>query len=128
VGTPPVLRVGFAVEARSDHFDRVPFGIRSPDGTRIAVANLADGQIWTMRADGSAKRAITTTHAENGFSAWAPNDRIVFTSGTQGNHDIYVMDADGSHVTRLTDDPADDTVPDSSPGGRRILFSSTGTP
>jgi Tol biopolymer transport system component len=27
------------------------------------------------------------------------------------NSDIYVMDADGSHVTRLTTDPAEDTTP-----------------
>ena len=38
--------------------------------------------------------------------------------------DIYVMDADGSKVERLTDDPADDRYPSWSPDGTRITFSS----
>ena len=29
--------------------------------------------------------------------------RIVFRSGREGNHDVYLMDADGRRVRRLTD-------------------------
>jgi Tol biopolymer transport system component len=53
------------------------------------------------------------------------NGKIVFQS-TQGGdgfvNDIYVMDADGKHQTRLTDDPADDTSAVWSPQGDKIAF------
>ena len=37
--------------------------------------------------------------------------RIAFASDRDGNFEIYVMDADGANVTRLTDNPADDVSP-----------------
>ena len=40
---------------------------------------------------------------------------IAFTSDRDGNNEIYVMDADGSGLTRLTDDPAVDKDPVWSP-------------
>ncbi len=52
-------------------------------------------------------------------SAWAgtfpgPNGQIAFASNKDGNFEIYSMDAndDGSDVTRLTEDDADDREPD----------------
>jgi len=46
--------------------------------------------------------------------------RIVFTSERDGNGEIYVMNADGSGLTRLTNNPARDIEPSWSPDGRRI--------
>jgi TolB protein len=45
--------------------------------------------------------------------AWSPDStRIVFTSdGADETGEIYVMNADGSGLTRLTDDPAYDAFP-----------------
>jgi hypothetical protein len=42
--------------------------------------------------------------------------KIAFTSDRDGNPEIYVMNADGSSQTRLTDNPANDGVPGWSPG------------
>ena len=52
------------------------------------------------------------------------NDKIAFSSNRNGNDDIYVMNADGSDQTRLTDNPANDFFPAWSPDGTRIAFSS----
>ncbi len=41
--------------------------------------------------------------------------RIAFVSQRDGNNEIYVMDADGSHQTRLTNNPAGDWAPSWSP-------------
>ena len=50
-------------------------------------------------------------------------EMIAFTSDREnGNFDIYVMNADGSGQTRLTDDPADDFNPSWSPDGGKIAF------
>ena len=51
-----------------------------------------------------------------------PSGRIAFASDRDGDYEIYVMNADGSGVTRLTDNSADDWSPSWSPDGRRIGF------
>ena len=48
--------------------------------------------------------------------AWSPDDaNIAFTSGRDGYWDIYVMNADGSDQTRLTNNSGWDLFPDWSP-------------
>ncbi|MDQ2700984.1 MAG: hypothetical protein M3Y23_06615, partial [Actinomycetota bacterium] len=59
-------------------------------------------------------------------SATLPGDngRIVFVSDRDGNNEIYSMAADGSDVTRLTTNAADDRDPAVSGDGARIAFTS----
>ena len=51
--------------------------------------------------------------------------RVAFSNDRDGNWDIYVMNADGSGVTRLTEHPLGDWDPAWSPGGQQIAFSSS---
>jgi TolB protein len=48
--------------------------------------------------------------------------RIAFYSNQTGNVDIYIMDADGGNVTRLTTHSGNDTHPTISPVGDKIAF------
>jgi TolB protein len=50
--------------------------------------------------------------------------QIAFVSDRDGNYEIYVMKADGTCQTRLTNDPEDDKYPLWSPDGSKIAFSS----
>src|SRR5206468_6980810 len=52
------------------------------------------------------------------------NGKIAFASGRDGNFEIYVMNADGSGQTRLTNNAAADGEPDWSPEGTKIAFTS----
>jgi Tol biopolymer transport system component len=67
---------------------------------------------------GTTKSAQATFVGENGKIAWVKN----LDSGT--NMEIYVMNADGSNPTNLTNNAAADNNPAWSPDGTKIAFSS----
>ena len=50
--------------------------------------------------------------------------KIGFCSERDGDSEIYLMNQDGTGLTRLTYDPATDSLPYCSPDGARIVFSS----
>jgi TolB protein len=99
----------------------------SPDGTKIAYnANAANGgQIWVMDADGGHQHQLTGCAAvdpapcaigDDFGTAWSPDgSKIAFLRDLRaiGGSDrpVMVMDADGSHVHRLTATPSLDAVP-----------------
>ena len=106
----------------------------SPDGEWIACTvgptfakPSARADIWKLRPDGSQAVNLTKgSEANNGFPFFSPDSKqIVFRSGRDGNHEIYLMNADGTNVRRLTDNPATDTMPSFSPDGKQIAFVST---
>lgn len=48
--------------------------------------------------------------------------KILFYSSRTGNHEIYTMNDDGSHIQRITDNPLADVNPRWSPDGSKIVF------
>lgn len=52
------------------------------------------------------------------------NGKIAFVSDRDGNQEIYVMEADGSNVQRLTFSEGSDVLPDWSPDGTQLIFQS----
>jgi Tol biopolymer transport system component len=104
----------------------------SPDGTRIVYTafGLTTSDIMVIDADplagtgdGSPVNLTNTPDTDEGFPAWAPDGtKIAFTTRRDGNNEIYLMDADGANLIRLTDNPADDFAPAWSPDGAQIAF------
>ena len=121
----------------------------SPDGQRIAFASDQDGndEIYLANADGSGLARLTHSDRSDSNPAWSPDgQRIAFVSGHSGDlegylkdadrsdfadrgrvkllgsFDIYLMNADGSGLTQLTDDAGRDFNPSWSPDGQRIVF------
>jgi Tol biopolymer transport system component len=68
-----------------------------------------------MNADGSEKIPLTDSPGDrdnNMGARWSPDGmQIIYWSGLDGSRELYVMDADGSNPTRLTNNPADDSSP-----------------
>ena len=64
------------------------------------------------------------------FDAFSPvvpqsgTSKIVFASNREGSMQIYVMNGEGSGVSRLTNSGANDDCPRWSPNGSKILFQS----
>jgi len=89
------------------------------------VVFSAEGDIWSMRADGSRRRQLTTHPGDDLDPAWSPDGtRIAFRSHRDGDEEVYVMDADGAHERNLTRNPTSDYSPAWSPDGRLIAFAS----
>jgi TolB protein len=93
----------------------------APDGRQILYSARHDGKwdIFVVNADGSDRRQLTNHPYRNGAfvdgnrnPAWSPDGtRIAFQSNHDGNWEIYVMNADGSGQTNLTNNPANDDFP-----------------
>lgn len=56
------------------------------------------------------------------FAKAPTTSKILFTSGRDGNREIYIMNPDGSEQVRLTDHPGNDLRAVWSPTGEQILF------
>jgi Tol biopolymer transport system component len=99
----------------------------SPNRVSIVFDSIRDGngEIYTMRANGTAQTNITNHPEQDGQPAWsADGSRIAFATKRDGNREIYTMQPDGSDLVRVTNNPADDAVPDWSPDGSKLVFAS----
>ncbi len=99
----------------------------SPNHKQVAFSDI-DG-IKIIDADGQNMRLIENGLNENGnlsSPSWSPDGKqITFAYQSFADdltYDIYVMDVDGSHVTRLTEGDTNDFYPVWSPDGQKIAF------
>ncbi|MCM1452590.1 MAG: S41 family peptidase [Clostridium sp.] len=73
----------------------------SPDGSSIAFTYKGD--VYTVSSKGGQARQITTGDAYESKPVWTPDGlRIVFNSTRLGSRDIFITDAKGGGVRRLT--------------------------
>lgn len=110
----------------------------SPDGTRVAFIRESDGvrRLHMMNADGTGERPLTghaghdrlpghwgapsTVGAD--YDPWSPDGaHLAFERDADGEWGIYLLDADGSNLRRLTTRPGDQ-FNGWSPDGEWIAF------
>ena len=109
----------------------------APDGSMIAfvTAGMTGPRVATATSSGTDLRVLAIPVAANS-PVWSPDgSRIAFVGWipAQGgdmlsvNRDIYVMNADGSDLQRLTTSPSDDETPEWSPDGTRLVYAANPT-
>ena len=91
----------------------------SPDGQWIAY--VQNGELWKMRADGTAKRRLAGgLGADIGTNvSWSPNGaRLAFDR----NRDLWSVSANGLDLRRITMTPTSEMAPSWKPTGGMLAF------
>jgi Tol biopolymer transport system component len=96
----------------------------APDGRQIVFTGIPRGgsvfdanvDLYVVSRDGSGLRRLTMDDAVDYQPSWSPDGRrIVFTSMRGGQRNVWVIDQDGSNLSRLTD--AQPGAPNAGSGG-----------
>jgi Tol biopolymer transport system component len=107
----------------------------SPDGKQIAFYSDRAGslnQIYVMNSDGTGVQQLTFGPGLSVLPSWSKDGKqLVFATTRDAvdptvpkleDFEIYVMNTDGTGLTRLTTNGVPDFAPAWSPDGRRIAF------
>jgi len=85
----------------------------SPDGDRIAFVNFGKGvQLAMFSVELNRTVAFPSFGGTNVTPAWSSDGRkLAFSSSMRGNPNIYVSDASGANLRRITEGPGPDVSP-----------------
>ena len=114
----------------------------APDGKYIVFESWQNGhpELYKMESDGTQITRLTNyqkhesnnEYIGNGNPSWSTiiknknenstTAKIVFQSDRDGNHEIYIMNSDGSDQTNISKHSGFDGSPVFSPNGKKIAF------
>ena len=104
---------------------------RNGDITFMRQDDAGFWQTWVARSDMSHQRQLTDEHANSGWPVWAPtgNRLAIDSDRTDADpaddhaiNDVFVLNADGSGLTKVTDSVGMSGDPAWSPDGRLLAF------
>jgi Tol biopolymer transport system component/DNA-binding winged helix-turn-helix (wHTH) protein len=104
----------------------------APSGHRLIFEQkMVNSSLWSLDlsdiGENDGRRQVTASKGRNGAAELSPDGkRIVFVSDRSGSDEIYICNADGSNLLRLTNlgDANTPGVPRWSPDGQKIVFDS----
>ena len=105
--------------------------ISTPTPSDAKIVFCVDGDIFIMNDDGSQRRRVTQdATAVDGNPRWSPDGtQIAFARYMDGvnytSSEIFIINADGTDLLRLTDNDTIDAYPTWSPDGTQLAFTST---
>jgi serine/threonine protein kinase/Tol biopolymer transport system component len=95
--------------------------------TQAVINATQTATAWTLTPTITPTPSPTLTGTPSPTATASPAPlagQIAFVSNRDDNSEIYIMNADGSNVRRLTDNPAQDSEPAWSPDGTQLAFTS----
>ena len=123
----PGIGPGPVVNLTNDPFTSDTAPSWSPDGTRVALQRSGPtAGIWIL--DAAAGTMGFVPHTDHGFQpSWSPDGSwIAFSRDGGADAELWKVRTDGSHLTRLTNNAAEDWEAAWSPDGSRIAFARGG--
>lgn len=98
---------------------------RFPSIHKNTVVFVSEDDLWEISADGGVARRLTANQGAISYPVFSPDGKhIAFTGREEGHAEVYIMDARGGPVRRLTYLGVTSTVIGWTPDGDSILFSS----
>jgi eukaryotic-like serine/threonine-protein kinase len=97
----------------------------SKEGQWIAYLSYPDGSLWRSKADGSDKLQLTFPPLRAYLPRWSPDGKQIafFARKPDLAWKVYIVAADGGEPERvLPQDTAEETDPNWSPDGNRLVF------
>ena len=103
----------------------VSLGMTADERTIATIQQVNASSIWVTapNEDESQARQILKTSLSD-FVSWTPDGKIVYSSRTGENWDIWIANPNGSEAKPLTSDAFLDQQPSACPDGRYIVFQS----
>lgn len=100
--------------------------MRFPDVHESWVVFVAGGDIWKAPVTGGEAIRLTMHDGDEAYPRFSPDGKLIaFTGEYDGNSDIYVMNADGSNIRRVTWHPGYDRMVEWNPANGKIIFASS---
>lgn len=120
VDIPRAVQIGSSRVDGGDGYAAISW---APEGKIVfSSEESGNGDIWTMNADGSERRQLTTDrHSDSGPTVSADGKKIAFMSTRSGMDSLWIMDIDGGDQRRVTNKMIE-ISPTFSPDGRFLYF------
>src|SRR5687768_4275039 len=99
----------------------------SPDGTRLAYVSFENKKpvVYVQTLATRTRKAVANFRGSNSAPAWSPDGtKLAVVLSIMGGSQIFLINADGSGLQRLSQSAAIDTEPNFSPDGQSIIFTS----
>ncbi|HWP43204.1 MAG TPA: winged helix-turn-helix domain-containing protein [Blastocatellia bacterium] len=91
----------------------------------VTLQQTHTSTIWVApNGDASQATQISSGTTDGKGICATPDGRLVYTSKASGNHDLWIMNGDGTGKRQLTRDAGINQIPAVTPDGRYIVFAS----
>ncbi len=130
-----MLAVFFFAFSISSFAQNQPEGrlLRFPDVSKTKIVFSYGGDLWLVSREGGNAERITTAPGQELFAKFSPDEKwIAFNGEYDGNHNVYIMPAEGGEPKQLTFHPGGDHMNERmgvhnevitwTPDSKRIVF------